>query len=74
MSKKQFHIVTSKTKNGWSVKSGGKTLSSHQTQVNANKSAIKKAKKVGGEVLIHGKDGKIRDKNSYGNHPFPPRG
>jgi len=26
------------------------------------------------EVFIHGKDGKIRDKNSYGNDPFPPKG
>lgn len=26
------------------------------------------------EVIIHGRDGKIREKNSYGNDPFPPRG
>lgn len=26
------------------------------------------------KLLIHGKDGKIREKNSYGNDPYPPEG
>lgn len=26
------------------------------------------------EVLIHGEDGRIRARNSYGNDPFPPKG
>ncbi len=26
------------------------------------------------ELLIHGKDGKIRERNSYGNDPYPPKG
>ena len=25
------------------------------------------------KVVIHGRDGKIRDKDSYGNDPIPPR-
>ena len=25
------------------------------------------------ELVIHGKDGKIRDKDSYGNDPMPPK-
>ena len=25
-------------------------------------------------VVIHGKDGRIRSKHSYGNDPFPPHG
>lgn len=28
----------------------------------------------GQEVIIHRKDGTIRDKHSYGNDPFPPKG
>jgi len=24
-------------------------------------------------VVIHGRDGKIRDKDSYGNDPVPPK-
>ena len=27
-----------------------------------------------GEVVIHRPDGRIRDSNSYGNDPFPPKG
>nr|WP_317049978.1 DUF2188 domain-containing protein [Clostridium neonatale] len=26
------------------------------------------------EVIVHGRNGRIRQKNSYGNDPFPPRG
>jgi hypothetical protein len=26
------------------------------------------------ELLIHNREGKIRDKNSYGNDPYPPKG
>ena len=26
------------------------------------------------ELFIHGEDGKIRERNSYGNDPFPPKG
>jgi ribosomal protein L32E len=25
------------------------------------------------EVIVHGKDGRIRSKDSYGRDPFPPR-
>jgi hypothetical protein len=35
--------------------------------------AIPVAKKNQSEVVIHGRDGKIRDKDSYGNDPHPPR-
>ena len=26
------------------------------------------------ELFIHGQNGQIRERNSYGNDPFPPRG
>ncbi|MFT9818182.1 four helix bundle protein [Lysinibacillus sp. NPDC056185] len=26
------------------------------------------------ELLVHNKQGRIREKNSYGNDPYPPRG
>ncbi len=31
------------------------------------------AKKQQSELVIHGVNGKIRDKDSYGNDPIPPR-
>ena len=27
-----------------------------------------------GDVIIHGQNGQIRERNSYGNDPFPPKG
>ncbi|MDE0092827.1 MAG: DUF2188 domain-containing protein [Oligoflexia bacterium] len=72
MSKKNFHVVRSGS--GWSVKRGGAKLSSHRTQKIAEMSAIQKARPTRSEVVIHGRDGKIRGKNSYGNDPYPPRG
>ncbi len=71
MSKKNFHVV--RLGKGWSVKSDGRVLSSHDTQENAANSAVIRAKRVKSEVVIHGRDGKIRSKDSYGNDPFPPR-
>jgi len=45
--------------------------------IGENKEAIRRGKELaqreGSELIIHGKDGKIRDKDSYGNDPFPPR-
>ena len=26
------------------------------------------------ELLIHGQNGQIRERSSYGNDPFPPKG
>ena len=71
MSKKNYHVVRRGT--SWSVKSNGRVLSSHNTQENAAENAIIRAKKARTEVLIHGRDGRIRSKDSYGNDPFPPR-
>ena len=48
-------------------------LSVHDTQAKAIDNAIPVAKMFGSEVVIHRPDGTIRDKDSYGNDPFPPR-
>lgn len=63
-------------KNGWQVKGAG---SSKATRITTNqKDAIKIARDIAisqkSEVLIHGTNGRIRQKNSYGNDRFPPRG
>jgi uncharacterized protein YdaT len=31
------------------------------------------AKKQRSELIIHGRDGRIRARDSYGNDPFPPK-
>ena len=44
------------------------------TQAEAINRATEIARNQQSEVLIHGRDGRIRERNSYGNDPFPPRG
>ena len=67
MSNKDVHTV--KDGGRWDNKQGGKIISTHNTQANAIDKAISIAKKSESEHVIHGMDGKIRDKNSYGNDP-----
>lgn len=59
----------------WAVRKPGsdRVSSTHRTQQAAINKAIQGAKSDKSEVVIHGRDGKIRDKDSYGNDPFPPR-
>jgi uncharacterized protein YdaT len=68
------HVV--KREEGWAVKKEGadRDTSHHDTQKEAIDAATEIAKNQKSEVVIHGEDGKIRDKNSYGNDPFPPQG
>jgi hypothetical protein len=47
--------------------------STHQTQKAAITKGRELAKQEHIELVIHGRNGKIRDKDSYGNDPFPPR-
>jgi len=44
------------------------------TQKEAIEIAKEYAKQDQSELVIHKKDGTIREKNSYGNDPYPPKG
>ena len=44
----------------------------YDTQDQANKRAIEIAKNQKSEVIVQGKDGRIRSKDSYGNDNCPP--
>lgn len=70
----QIHVT--KVGENWVVKQEGAERASaiRETQSEARARAIEIAKHQGLEVVVHGVDGKIREKNSYGNDPFPPRG
>ena len=67
------HVV--RRGSGWAVRgeSNGRDTSHHDTQSDAIDVAREIAINQRSEVVIHGRDGKIRDKDSYGNDPFPPR-
>lgn len=72
MSKNQ-HVT--KRPGGWAVVGAGnqKATVVKPTQGAAIKAAIPIAKKEHSDVVIHGRDGKIRDRDSYGNDPHPPK-
>lgn len=71
---KNVHVV----KNGdeWSVKTENsqKAYRNVSTQQEAIEIGKNVAKNNGSELIIHGRDGKIREKNSYGNDNYPPKG
>lgn len=68
--------VTPHPKGGWQVKGAGNSRATVRTETQAD--AIKAARDIainkGSEVVIHRPNGQIRDKNSYGNDPYPPEG
>ena len=63
-------------KGGWKVQREGaqRASSTHDTQAQAEKAGRELARKDKAEFLLHGKDGQIRERDSYGNDPHPPKG
>ena len=61
---------------GWAVKpEGGQRASSvHDTQREAIDRAREIAQNQHSELFVHGRDGRIRERDSHGRDPFPPRG
>ena len=59
----------------WAVRGEGNSrdTSVHPTQGDAIDAARGIARNQHAEVVIHRPDGQIRDKDSYGNDPSPPR-
>ena len=62
--------------NGWQVKGAGNSKTTAVTKTQAKAISIAKGIAVnkGSELVVHGKNGQIRQKNSYGNDPYPPKG
>ena len=72
--KKNQHVVP--VGNEWGIRGAG---NSRLTGIFNNQSdAIDSAREIainqGTELIIHGRNGQIRERNSYGDDPFPPRG
>ena len=70
MAAKSQHVVPRGGK--WAVrKAGAGRVTRHfNTQKEAIEAARGIARNGGGEVFIHGRDGRIRQRNSYGNDRF----
>lgn len=73
MIKKDVHVVPHKA--GWATKKEGSQRAGVvvDTQRAAIDRAREQAKREHVEVVIHRKDGAIRDSDSYGNDPNPPK-
>jgi len=70
---KNQHVV--RRGGGWAVRGEGNSrdTSHHRTQSQAIDAARDIARNQHSEVVIHDTHGRIRDRDSYGNDPFPPR-
>ena len=68
--------VTPHPDGGWQVKGAGNDRATART--GTQKEAISIAREIsrnqGSELVIHGEDGRIRQKDSHGHDPFPPKG
>lgn len=68
--------ITPHPDGGWQVKGEGNSRATIRT--NTQKDAIDVGRQISrnqkSELLIHGTDGRIRARDSYGNDPFPPKG
>ena len=61
------HVVPDATL--WSCEIDGNIRSTHETQAEAITEGRRLAEDQSSELVIHGQDGKIREKDSHGNDP-----
>lgn len=71
---KDQHVVPHE--NGWAVKGArnSRATSVHDKQSDAIDAARQTAVRQQSELVVHGRNGRIRLKDSHGNDDFPPRG
>jgi hypothetical protein len=74
MPKRNQHVIPHD--NGWAVRGAGSRHASsiHRTQGEAISAGREIARNQQSELFIHGRNGRIRERDSYGNDPFPPKG
>lgn len=74
MSNKNQHIVPHE--NGWAVRGAGndRATSVHETQAEAIQRGREIAQNNNSELFVHGRNGQIRERDSFGKDPFPPKG
>lgn len=74
MANKGQHVVP--RGNAWGILKSGAERASRlfPTQQEAIEQARAQARRDGTELYIHGRDGRIRERNSYGRDPLPPKG
>lgn len=75
MKKKNVHTVYNSDRKMWETKmeKQDKPIRSAHTKQRAMENSVREAKRSKVEHVIHNRDGKISDKDSYGNDPHPPK-
>jgi hypothetical protein len=70
-----IHVVPTE-KNGWAVEVEGTdgATSHYPSQEEAIAAGTQKAKQDKVELLVHGRDGQIRERNSFGHDPRDVKG
>jgi len=70
---KNVHVVP--RPDSWAVRRerADRDSSHHRTQSAAIDAGLETARRERTEVVIHDREGRIRDKDSYGNDPFAPK-
>ncbi len=71
--RKNVHVV--QRDSGWGTLREGaqRATQVYDTQAQAVQAGRQMAGKEQGELLIHGEDGRIRARDSFGNDPYPPK-
>lgn len=76
MSKNEHHVVPNKREGGWDVKRANSERASIHTVT--KQQAIDRGREISQnqhtELVIHNLDGRISEKDSHGNDPYPPKG
>lgn len=72
--KKNVHVVPHSGNFAVKVEGNDRATKVVPTQREATRIAKGIAQKNHSELVIHRPDGRIREKNSYGSDPFPPKG
>lgn len=71
--KASVHTTPNPAGKGWVNQQDGEVLSSHRLKERAVEQGRIDAKRAQVEHAVHNRDGRIGEKNSYGNDPNPPR-
>lgn len=68
-----IHTTPNPAGKGWVNQQGGEVLSNHRLKERAVEQGRIDAQRDKVEHAIHNRDGRISEKNSYGNDPNPPK-
>jgi Uncharacterized protein conserved in bacteria (DUF2188) len=73
--KRTLYIHVIPRKDSWVVRgeSKRKVISVHETQREAIDAGRIMAQSIQGELVIHAREGRIRERESYGSDPFPQK-